>query len=413
VRILLLNQAFPPDVVSSAQHAGDLARRLKASGHDVTVVAGRRAYDAPSVTFPRAAEWHGVKVLRVRGTGFGKTARWRRAVDFATLLLSYAVRVVRLGRFDVVIAMTSPPLISFMAALFVRAAGGRLVLWVMDLNPDEAIAAGWLRRGSIAARGLGWCLAFSLRTAARIVVLDRFMKDLVAAKLGSDQTISVLPPWSHDSAVWFDAQGREAFRHAHARHGRFVVMHSGNHSPCHPLRTLLEAARTLAGRPDVVFCFVGGGSEFDTVKRYASDHALSNIVCVPYQPLEKLSASLSAADLHVVVMGNEFVGMVHPCKVYNVLRLGIPLLYVGPSSSHIADLLPAGSRWAGRARHGDVHAVVTQIVKAASSIGGRHDESIRMSERFGQDVLESAFVQLIEGAGSTPCLNRKPALGAQ
>ena len=39
MRILLLNQAFYPDVVSSGQHLTDLAVSLAHVGHDVTVVA--------------------------------------------------------------------------------------------------------------------------------------------------------------------------------------------------------------------------------------------------------------------------------------------------------------------------------------------------------------------------------------
>ncbi len=38
-------------------------------------------------------------------------------------------------------------------------------------------------------------------------------------------------------------------------------MYSGNHSPCHPLDTLLDAAHALKDRSEVVFCFIGGGSE--------------------------------------------------------------------------------------------------------------------------------------------------------
>ena len=85
--------------------------------------------------------------------------------------------------------------------------------------------------------------------------------------------------------------------------GKYVVMYSGNHSPCHPLDTLLEAARRLTRREDIAFCFVGGGSEFQKVRRFTAQHGLDSIVLLPYQPLEKLSASLSAADLHIVVMG--------------------------------------------------------------------------------------------------------------
>ena len=52
---------------------------------------------------------------------------------------------------------------------------------------------------------------------------------------------AVMPPWSHSESIAFDAAGRDEFRRQHGLEGKFVVMYSGNHSPCHPLDTLLEA----------------------------------------------------------------------------------------------------------------------------------------------------------------------------
>src|SRR5204863_8804221 len=79
-----------------------------------------------------------------------------------------------------------------------------------------------------------------------------------------------------------------------------------------------------------------------------------NILCLPYQPLAELAGSLSAADLHVVVLGNPFVGLIHPCKIYNALAVGAPILYIGPESSHLSEILAAlGSRVCARLRHGD------------------------------------------------------------
>ena len=51
------------------------------------------------------------------------------------------VRMLLLPRFDLVIALTSPPLISALGAFLVRLKGGKFLYWVMDLNPDQAIAA--------------------------------------------------------------------------------------------------------------------------------------------------------------------------------------------------------------------------------------------------------------------------------
>jgi hypothetical protein len=136
-------------------------------------------------------------------------------------------------------------------------------------------------------------------------------------------------------------------------------MYSGNHSPCHPLDTLLDAARALTARTDIVFCFVGGGSEQVKVRK----SGLSNVKCLPYQPLNELSGSLSAADLHTVVMGEKFVGIVHPCKVYNILSVGAPVLYIGPEPSHVTDVASQQGKFF-LTRHGDTESVIAAILEA-------------------------------------------------
>ncbi|HEX7329888.1 MAG TPA: glycosyltransferase family 4 protein [Pyrinomonadaceae bacterium] len=359
MKILLLNQCFYPDVVSTAQHLTDLANALTEGGHEVTVVASDRGYDDPAVRFPRRERWNGIEIIRIRSGSFGKSSKWRRALNFGTFLLACSLRLLTLGRFDLVVALTSPPLISFVAALFVKLKGGRLCFWVMDLNPDEAIAAGWLDERSAMTRLFQRMLRYSFRVADRTIVLDRFMKERVVAKNVDPGRVAIIPPWSHDDQVGYSAAGREAFRLKHDLSDKFVVMYSGNHSPCHPLDTLLDAARALTTQTEIVFCFVGGGSEQLKVRQ----SGLSNVKCLPYQPLNELSSSLSAADLHTVVMGEKFVGIVHPCKVYNILSVGAPVLYIGPEPSHVTDIATQQGKFF-LARHGDVDAVVTAILEA-------------------------------------------------
>src|SRR5579859_4157510 len=261
MKILLLNQAFYPDVVSTAQHAGDLARGLTQAGHEVTVICNSRGYDDSTLRFAPQEVWNGIKIVRVWSTAFGKASKWRRASDFGTFMASCAFRLWSLDKFDVIVAMTSPPLISFLATLAVPARARSLVFWSMDLNPDEAIAAGWLQSESPVARLLSRMLLHSLRHADCIVALDRFMRDRIQAKGISPEKVIVVPPWSHDDSVQFDPVGREEFRREHELSNKFVVMYSGNHSPCHPLETLLQAAERVVENEDIAFCFVGGGSE--------------------------------------------------------------------------------------------------------------------------------------------------------
>lgn len=393
MKILILNQAFYPDVVSTAQHAADAAAALAAEGHTVTVVASRRAYDSPSTVFPAREAWNGCEIRRVRSAGLGRNHRWHRLVDSVTLLAAFFFELARLPRFDVVIAMTHPPLISVLAALAVRIKGGRLVSWVMDLNPDQAIAAGWLRAGSAAERLLSGALVFSLRASARIVVLDRRMRERIERKGAPPAKIEVLPPWSH-AHVRYDPAGRAAFRAAHGLEGRFVVMHAGNLSIVHPVSTLLEAAERLRGRPDIVFCFVGGGPGREAVASFAAARRLRNIRLLPYEPGGGLAAMLSAADLHAIVMGEGMPGIVHPCKLYNVMAVGSPFLYIGPAETHVAEI-SSGLRGALRAPHGDAVAAAAAIEGVASDGLRNVPEILEASRPFSADVLLSRFTALV------------------
>lgn len=369
MRILLLNQCFYPDVVATAQHLTDLAVELAAQGHTVTVLASSRGYDNPAMRYARRETWKGVSIIRIPSLGLGKASKWRRILDFGSYWFNCMMRLPFLQRFDVVVALTSPPLISLLGGLFARLKGARFVCWVMDLNPDEAIAAGWLRDRSLAARTLDLLVRYSFSCADQIVVLDRFMKKRIAAKGIPEEKLTVIPPWSHDDAVHFDPVGRQRFRASHGLSNRFVVMYSGNHSPCHPLDTLLEAAERLATHPQFAFCFIGGGKEFSKVQEFAESRSLRNIVCLPYQALDQLSVSLSAADLHAVVLGEPLVGIVHPCKIYNILQIGSPVLAIGPTPSHLSDLLSQDCFEVNGTviPHGDVDAVVGRIQDSAST----------------------------------------------
>lgn len=401
MKVLLLNQVFHPDVVSTAQHLTDLAVDLAARGHSVTAVAGRHGYDDASRVFPGSETYKGVRILRVPYSSFGKKGRLSRALDFGTFLAALVFRLVAVPRQDAVVALTSPPLIAWIGAWFCRLKGGKLVYWVMDMNPDEAVAAGWLRAGSVPARALRAMNRSAFRASARIVALDRFMAARIERGYGADASrIAVLPPWAHDEELRPVPHASNAFRRAHGLDGKFVVMYSGNHSPCHPLDTVLEAAARLKDDPGVVFYFVGGGSLVPRVREFARSRGLSNVVQLPYQPIEALSDSLSAADLHVTVMGGPFVGIVHPCKVYGVLAVGRPFVHVGPEDSAMADLLRE-TGLGRRVSHGDVEGFLAAVAEARrrgpSELAAQAERSLAVKdERFSRRRLSGEMANLIE-----------------
>ena len=407
LKILLLNQAFYPDVVSTAQHLYELAAALAEKGHEVTVVSGRRAYDHPEKLFPARETWRGVRIIRISSTHFGKEAKWRRTADFASFIVNCCARLAFLPRHDVVMALTTPPLISFIGAWRAKLWRAGFCYWVMDMNPDEAVAAGWLRADSFMGKMLERMSRFSFRRADKIIALDRFMRDRITAKGIAPGKIAVIPPWSQDADVRFDVAGREQFRAAHGLRDKFVVMYSGNHSPVHPLDTLMQAAERLKDDKSIVFCFVGGGSEFKRVQRWAekqggteSGKRKAEILCLPYQPLAQLSASLSAADAHIVVMGPKMLGLVHPCKIYNILAVGAPVIYIGPKPSHVTEILNhVGDKYPSiQVAHDETEILAEQIqALRQKTAAGRGSLPTEVSAVFSKGVLLPELIAALEG----------------
>lgn len=399
MKILLLNQTFHPDVVATALYLSDLAQGLREKGHEVAVIAGSRAYDNLEKRFPARENWNGIEIYRIPSTGFGKGAKWRRAIDFASFMVMCGFKLLTIPRFDAVVSLTSPPLISVFGAAAAKLRGAKFYYWVMDLNPDEAIAAGWLRAKSFPARVLEALSRFSFRNSEKIFALDRFMRDRIRAKEIPEDRIEVIPPWSLDDEVSFDPEGRDLFREKHGLTDKYVIMYSGNHSPCHPLDSVVDAAVKLKEDTRFVFFFVGGGSEHKKIARRIEDGGLRNVRCLPYQPMEKLAGSLSAADLHVVVMGEPFVGMIHPCKIYNILSISAPFLFIGPEASHVGDLIAKhpDAFLCRRSAQGEVDTIADHI-KAIADEGGRgvSEKYAKASSYTSKEKLMSRFIELIE-----------------
>ena len=338
MRVLFINQVFHPDPQATSQYLSRLAEELVKRGHEVTVLTSRRSYDDPARSYPARETWRGIEIVRVWHSGCGHGTKWRRAADFFTFLLSASWRGLFLRRADVVVALTTPPLIAVLGAALAKRWRGRFVYWVMDLNPDEAVAVGWLTPEGTLTHLLDTASRWSLRQADSVIVLDDYMRARVAAKGIAPEKIVTVPIWMHGE-VRFDPEGRERFRREHGLENKFVVMYSGNHTPCHPLETLVEAARLLRDDPQIHFCFVGGGIEWRKLRDLARAEAWTNATFLGYQPFEALSASLSAADAQVVAMGDAFVGIVHPCKVYNFLAAWRPFVFIGPERCHVTDLI--------------------------------------------------------------------------
>jgi colanic acid biosynthesis glycosyl transferase WcaI len=412
--ILVLSQVYVPDPASVGQHMADAAAEMARRGYRAVVIASGRGYDDPTVKYKPREMIDGVEVYRLPLSSFGKKSIPVRLLGQSLFLGQALVRALFTRGLTGILGSTSPPMCSVIAVAISWIRRVPVTYWLMDMNPDQMIVLGKIGERSLPARAFEWINRRILSRARAVVALDRFMAARVLKKRDIRDKLVVMPPWPHDDLLEVVPHEENPFRERHGLQGKFVVMYSGNHGPSNPIRTAIEAAKRLKDRPDIVFLFIGGGLQKREVEGAIAEGATS-IVSLPYQPLDQIKYSLSAADVHLVTVGNEIVGIVHPCKVYGAMAVARPVLLLGPSPSHVADLLERhGIGW--QVGHGDVEGMVRTIEAAAATdratreaMGRRAKEVVE--HEVGKAVLCTRFGDVVEfgPGGAAPQAHARPA----
>ena len=397
--LLILSQCYPPDPAALGQHMHDVARAMVRRGYEVRVLTSASGFTNPRQSFPRRESRDGVDIRRLRWGSLGKGSLGSRTIGGLLFLVGACVRALLGSRPSAVLAATSPPMAPIAGRLVAALRRAPLTLWLMDLNPEQAITAGMVREGSPSARLLDAANRAAVRGSRAVVVLDRFMRERVERRWGGGGKVRVVPAWAHEDHVSPVAHEENPFRARQGIDGKRVVMYSGNLSPVHPLHTMLQAARELRDDPRLLFLLVGGGGLRDGIADAVDRDRLGNVRLLPYQDLENLRFSLSAADVHVVSIGATMVGLVHPSKIYGAMAAGRPILYLGPRTSHIGELIERlDIGW--QVEHGDVAgavAVLREIAAAPAAVLRERGERARaaLSRDLSQSRLVGSLCDLI------------------
>lgn len=409
--LLIISQVYVPDPAAVGQHTADAAAEMVRRGWRVIVYTANRGYEDPSVKYPLREVIDGVEVRRLPLSSFGKKSIPLRVIGGILFLLQAVCRGVMARNLSCVLVSTSPPMCAAAALIIGAIRRVSIKYWVMDLNPDQLVALGWASETSPAVIMLNIMNRMILRRANDVIALDRFMvRKLISKESTVESKLSVIPPWPLETLLENIEHKNNPFRTQQGWNGKFVIMFSGNLSLASPVDTVLQAALRLKDEPDLVLAFVGGGQGKKLLNEFLDEHRPDNIVSLPYQPRSQLKYSLSAADVHLMTMGDWIVGVCHPCKVYGAMAVGRPILFLGPDKCHVSDIL-ADCHCGWHIKHGDVEAaeqVLRQILRTSRdelAIKGKTAKQWTMN-RFGDapycgefcDVLERPSVMAASGS---------------
>lgn len=302
MKVLLLNQFFAPDPAPTGQLLADVASHLAAEGHQVTVVCTRR----PS--YANRSPHHALRLAS--WLAFYASAAWR------------SLR----ARPDLVLTLTTPPLLPLIGTLLKKLRHARHFIWEMDVYPDVAVALGVLPPRSFLTRATGALADYSRRHADRIIALGPCMRDRLIARGIPASKIQVAENW---------ANGSQIRPQPFPKTSPLTVLYSGNLGMAHDVDTIAAAMRRLASDGRFRFVFAGAGSR----RKPLENLCLPNVTFLGYQDASRLSAHLAACHLGLVTQNPATLGCVVPSKTYALMAAARPILFIGPRDATPAKII--------------------------------------------------------------------------
>jgi len=340
MRYLFINQYYSPDFAATAQLMADLCEELVRDGHEVHVLAGDALYDGREIRLPAEEVINGVHVHRVPLITHSRLRIRDRLKGYASFYTRAFIKAQFLPRPDVVVTLTTPPMISLLGVWTRFFRRSRFVYWVMDVYPDIAIRAGLLKKfGPVSAPWSALAMV-AYRSANRVVVLGSDMKSALVKKGVPESNVEVIQTWACRDQVGPIYDEQNEFRQQHLRPGRFTVMYSGNMGTCHTFDPVVKGIDRMGKDHNFDFLFVGAGKKSEELRNKLDHHEPSGTVrFLPYQDRENLSHSLSAPEVHLITLDPKYDGLLVPSKVYGVMAAARPVLFVGSPNNEIAQIL--------------------------------------------------------------------------
>lgn len=333
MRILIITQIYAPEMGALANRMQPLARHLVQAGHEVSVATGMPNYPEGAVF----AGYRGRRTMteRLDGVTVHRTAsyttprnvgKWRQLRSYLSFIPAAYRSGLRAGPPDVIL-VSSPPIFPAVAAMaLARRWGARLLFDIRDMWPDEIIACGAAREGSLPVKMIRAIERRVYRAADCVACTTEAFRETVLQR-GVPPHKVLMAPNGADLERFRPAPRDNPVAAAEAFGDRFVVMYSGLLGIKHGLEALLDAADRLRDHEDVVFALVGTGPRREPLEREARRRGLTNVLFLGNRPLSDLPLLLARADVCVsTLLPDPYLEKIISVKIFEYMACERPVV---------------------------------------------------------------------------------------
>ena len=290
----------------------------------------------------RFEKFKGISIHRVPNLGkYHGTLFQRLLFSFTFFLKAFLFTFKKNRQYDAVLITTNPPFLGIIVLFFKFLFKKPYVIICYDVYPQILVKLGVLKANGIIYNFWKKLNVRIYNSAEKIISIGVDMTSIIVNEMHIKDLskIELIHNWADKNTVAPVPENSNEFIKRYCLENKKILLYSGTMGTTHNIEPILLAADEMKYQNDIVFIFIGGGAKKKIVEEFIKSKSLNNILLLPFQPIEILSHTLSAASLSFVCLEDSFTGLSVPSKAYGIMAAGVPIIGLLRSDSEIANTI--------------------------------------------------------------------------
>jgi glycosyltransferase involved in cell wall biosynthesis len=331
-------------MVSTGLHMTELTTKWKGlyPEVDISVFTAESSRENTASKIKKVELYEGVEINRVKNIGKHHGSLFQRVLfSFGFIFKALFFLMKNRKKYDALLITTNPPFLGILILIIKYSLGIPYVIIAYDIYPQILDRMGILKKTNIVYKFWKWLNINVYNKSAKIISIGDDMTEVIVNEMcvKDRNKIQLIHNWSDKQKVFPVEKRNNSFIREHNISDKKILLYSGTLGTTHNIEDILDAAKELKDRHEILFLFIGAGAKVSFVKDYIKNSGNSNVMLLPFQPLETLCETLSSASLSFVCLDNSFTGLSVPSKSYGILASKVPILGMMSDDSEISQMI--------------------------------------------------------------------------
>ena len=318
INILYLHQYFKTPNDAGGTRSYWVAKNLKDSGYNVTVITSSNTYSGEKII-------NGIRVIYLKISYDQKFSLLKRFVSFFLFSFFSILKIYKLKKPNLIIATSTPLSIGIPALYFKLFFNIPYIFEVRDLWPDVPINMGAIKNK--------YLIYFSkllekiiYKKAIHIIALSPGMK-MGIIKYVNENKISMIPNFSNNDLYYPRDKNLLLINKFKLNIKSFKVIYFGSMGIANDIDIIINTAKLFENDINVEFIFAGDGSERTKAKNKCSLLGINNVKFLGKIPMIDLPELINLCDISIVTFKDiPILSTNSPNKFFDSLASGKPIL---------------------------------------------------------------------------------------